>query len=209
MKVYHLEQLRKKVRKFLKPYKWLLICIAFLLVVILILVLVLKLYISTNVEKEREVISVASLERIVNISSLSTFEAAYNGIAEIKDDKNAEKVKYYVAYKANIKAGIEFDKIEFSIDNSDNTINARIPDVSLTEINVDIGSLEFMFVKDKYNSSTVTEEAYRACEADVEQESNQNNTIFELARLNAINAVTALLKPIIAQLDEPYTIVVE
>ena len=197
------------MRKLLKPYKWLLICIAFLLVVILILVLVLKLYISTNVEKEREVISVASLERIVNISSLSTFEAAYNGIAEIKDDKNAEKVKYYVAYKANIKAGIEFDKIEFSIDNSDNTINARIPDVSLTEINVDIGSLEFMFVKDKYNSSTVTEEAYRACEADVEQESNQNNTIFELARLNAINAVTSLLKPIIAQLDEPYTIVVE
>ena len=61
-------------------------------------------------KSEPEVITVSTLERIINISELSTFTAVYNGIAEVKNEKNPEDVDYYVSYEARVDAGIDFEK---------------------------------------------------------------------------------------------------
>ena len=157
-----------------------------------------------NKEEEPEVITVASLEKIINVSELSTFTAVYNGIATVNNEKKPEKIDYYVAYEARVEAGIDFEKIKISVDNEAKTINIKIPDVYITEIIVDIASLDFIFINDKANTSTVSQQAFKACEADVQAESEQQAKIYELAKQNAINILTALTKPIVEQLDAEY-----
>ena len=57
--------------------------------------------------------------------------------------------------------------------------------------------------------STSSQKAFKACEADVRTESEQQKAIFELATQNAKNILTALTRPIIEQLDAEYTLVIE
>lgn len=155
---------------------------------------------------EPEVITVSTLEKIINVSELSTFTAIYNGIAEVKNDKKPDEIDYYVAYEARVDAGIDFEKISISLDNESKKIIVDIPDVYITDINVDIASLDFIFQNNKSNVSTVTQEAFKACEDDVRYESEQQTAIYDLAKQNAINVLTALIRPIIEQLDSEYSL---
>lgn len=155
-------------------------------------------------EQEPEVITVATLERIINVSELSTFTAVYNGIATVNNEKKPEKIDYYVSYEARVKAGFDLDKIRITVDNEAKTIKIKIPNIYITDYTVDIGSLDFIFINDKANTSTVSEQAFKACEADVKAESEQQTAIYELAKQNAINILTALTKPIVEQLDAEY-----
>lgn len=177
-----------------------------LIVVAVVLCVVLFIFFSSsnNKEKEPEVITVATLEKIINVSELSTFTAVYNGIATVNNEKKPEKVDYYVSYEARVEAGIDFEKIEIAVDNEAKTITIKIPEVYITEINVDIASLDFIFINDKANTSTVSQQAFKACEADVQAESEQQTAIYELAKQNAVNILTALTKPIVEQLDAEY-----
>ena len=43
-------------------------------------------------------------------------------------------------------------------------------------------------------------------EADVQKESEQQNAIYELAKQNAVNVLTALINPIVEQLGTEYSI---
>lgn len=159
-------------------------------------------------QKQPEVITVATLEKIINVSELSTFTAVYNGIAKVNNEQNPEKVDYYVSYEARVKAGFDLDKIKITVDNEAKTINIKIPGIYITDSTVDIGSLDFIFINDKANASTVSEQAFKACEADVKAESKQQKAIYELARQSAINILTALTKPIVEQLDAEYTLTI-
>ena len=69
--------------------------------------------------------------------------------------------------------------------------------------------MDFIFFNDKANTSTVTQEAFKACEADVQQESEQQTAIYDLAKQNAVNVLTALINPIIEQLDAEYSLVID
>ena len=84
-----------------------------------------------------------------------------------------------------------------------------IPQIRITDSNVDITSLDFIFYNDKANASTVTQEAFKACEADVQKESEQQNAIYELAKQNAVNVLTALINPIVEQLGTEYTLIID
>ena len=159
---------------------------------------------TKHTEQEPEVITVATLERIINVSELSTFTAVYNGIATVNNEKKPEKIDYYVSYEARVKAGFDLDKIRITVDNEAKTIKIKIPNIYITDYTVDIGSLDFIFINDKANTSTVSEQAFKACEADVKAESEQQTAIYELAKQNAINTLTALTKPIVEQLDAEY-----
>ena len=160
-------------------------------------------------EEKAQVITVSTLERIIKVSELSTFTAVYNGIAEVKNDKNPEETDYFVSYEARVNAGIDFDKIAITVDDDAKTIKVDIPDAYITDINVDISSLDFIFYNKKANKSTITQEAFRACEADVQEESEKQDSILKLAQQNAVNVIKALVNPIIEQLDANYTLVVE
>ena len=158
-------------------------------------------------DHEAEVTVVSTLERIINVSDLSTFTAVYNGIAEVPNERNPGKVDYYVSYEARVEAGIDFSAVEISMENG--VITVDIPNVKINDIIVDISSLDFIFFNSKANQSTVTQQAFKACEEDARTESESQEAILELAQQNASNIVTALVKPMIDQLGEGYSLVVE
>lgn len=160
-------------------------------------------------QEKKEVITVSTLENIIHVSELSTFTAVYNGIAEVANKEKPEKIDYYVSYEARVKAGIDFEKVNISVDNTAKTIQIKLPEVYITDINVDIGSMDYMFLNDKANTSAVSQAAYKACEQDVKNESKQQKAILQLAEQNAQNILTALVQPVVEQLDAEYTLTVE
>lgn len=162
-----------------------------------------------NQDDKKDVITVLTLEKIIKVSELSTFTAVYNGIAQVMNEEKPDEIDYHVSYEAKVNAGIDFDKITIVIDDTEKTINITLPEVYITDINVDIASLDYIFLNDKANVSTSSQKAFKACEADVRTESEQQKAIFELATQNAKNILTALTRPIIEQLDAEYTLVIE
>ena len=173
---------------------------------VLLLVFVIILHTTNKEAPQPEIITVSSLEKIINVSELSTFTAVYNRIATVPNANKPEKIDYYVAYDAKVNAGIELTDISVSVDNETKTVTVEIPEIHITTINVDIGSLDFIFLNSKANTSTVTQAAFKACEEDVRQESAQQTAIYDLAKQNAINVLKALIEPIINQLDAEYTL---
>ncbi len=162
-----------------------------------------------NQDDKKDVITVLTLEKIIKVSELSTFTAVYNGIAQVMNEEKPDEIDYHVSYEAKVNAGIDFDKITIVIDDTEKTINITLPEVYITDINVDIASLDYIFLNDKANVSTSSQKAFKACEDDVRTESEQQKAIFELATQNAKNILTALTRPIIEQLDAEYTLVIE
>lgn len=152
---------------------------------------------------------VSTLENIINVSDLSTYTAVYNGIAEVKESDDPDEVAYYVAYEAEVDAGIDFQKVAITADDEAKEICITLPEVEITDIVVDIASLDYIFLDDKANTSTVSQEAYRACELDVEKESKEQKAICELAAENAKNVIKALSEPIVEQLYPEYQISME
>ncbi len=181
-----------------------------IIVIVAVLLIIVAIFIVRQVNKEvsanAEVITVSTLEKIINVSELSTFTAVYNGIAEVMNEEKPEETDYYVSYEARVDAGIDFEEIVIEVDNESKEIQILTPEVYITDVNVDISSLDFIFYNDKANTSTVTQQAFKACEADVNDESKQQTAIYDLAQQNAINILTALTQPIVEQLDADYTL---
>lgn len=198
-----MDEQKEKVKKekHLIPMK---VWVAGAAVVIVILMGVFLLLGTANKEKEMEVITKSTLEKIVNVNELSTYEVVYNGVAEVMNEKKPENVDYYVAYEAKVKAGIDFEQVEISVDNEAKKITVTIPEVKITDVNVDIATLDYIFENEKANTETVSQEAYKACKEDVENESASKDAIYKLAKQNAENVVEALISPFVKQLDVEY-----
>lgn len=156
--------------------------------------------------KEPEIITKTTLEKIIDVSELSTFEATYNGIAKVMNEEKPENVDYYVYYEAKVKAGIDFEKVTVNVDNEQKVVTVTLPEVQINDVNVDIGSLEYIFENKKADTSTISEIAYKKCIEDVTEESKNTEAIYTLAQQNAKNVIEALVKPFIEQLDEEYTL---
>ena len=182
---------------------------ALVLVIVVLVMAFIVIPTARNSKKQAQVITVSTLQEIIDVSELSTFTAVYNGIAQVMNQDNPESVDYYVSYEAKVNAGIDFEQVGIDLDEEAKTIRITMPPVELTEVNVDISSLDFIFYNQKLNTSTVTETAYKACEADVEKESQEQQAIYDLAEQNAKNVLTALVKPIVDQAGTEYTLVVE
>lgn len=162
-----------------------------------------------NNDHVRQVVTVSTLEKIVNVSELNTFTAVYNGVTAVENAKKPEKIDYYVSYNAHVKAGLEFSRIQFGVDEKDKIITVKMPAIQINETSVDMESLDFIFNNDKANKSAVTQEAYKACVADVKEEVAQEHVILELAQENAEKVITALITPIVKAYDADYEIAVE
>ena len=46
-----------------------------------------------------EIVTLSTLQKIVDVSELSTYTAVYNGIATVNDENKPDEVKYYVSTK--------------------------------------------------------------------------------------------------------------
>lgn len=208
------QPLKDKVEAGRHPFAKLLVkpkvlVIAAVVILVAIAAVAVLLQTSGREEPQPQVFNKSTLERIINVSELSTFTAVYNGIARVANEKKPEKIDYYVSYEATVNAGIDFQKVEISMDEEQKTITLKVPEAHITNQSVEMSSLEFIFLNKKADKPGVTEVAYKACEEDVRQESEQQTAICELAKQNAENVLKALTKPIVDQLGDGYQLVIE
>ena len=116
-------------------------------VIILIVLLVIINLLRVNNEARVTINTESSLEKIIEISKLSTIEYTYNSIAtkykndEVKD----ENVEYYVAYEGVVKAGIDFNEINIDVDYKNKRIIITLPEVEINEISVNMGTLDYIY----------------------------------------------------------------
>ena len=197
------EKSPQKLTCTLEKYK---VGVVAVLLVMAIAFVVLIFYMRGSSVVEPEVISESSLQDIINVSELSTFTAVYNGIAEVKNEKNEKQTDYYVSYEAKVKAGIDFSEVSIECDDKNKSIRITVPDVYITDISVDIASLDYIFLNEKANRTAVSEQALKACEQDVEEESQQQQAIIDLAQENARNVLKALVLPFVEQNSPDYAI---
>ena len=194
-------KLDKKLRK------WMMILIVVLAAAVVVLV---ALRVNEHRNKpEPQVLTVSTLTDMIPVSDLSTVTSTYNGVAQVMNEKNPDKLDYYVAYEAQVQAGVDFADLQPEVDEASKTVTIRVPAAHFMDANVDVSSLDFMFNNKKADTSGVTERAYKACQEDADRECSCSEAILELARENAVNTVEALTRPLVEQLYPEYTLVVE
>lgn len=158
--------------------------------------------------KEGEVTTIteSTLEKVIKKNQLYTAEYPYNGYATICDEDG--NVKYYVAYEGTVKAGIDVTGITVSMDENTNTIIVRLPKVQIEEPVVNAGTMEYIFKKEKYNTETVAQEAYRYAEQDLADKIRKDSDLEACATEAAKAAERALIEPWISQIetDKTYTV---
>ena len=153
-------------------------------------------------------VSKASLEKIIELNDLSTLDYTYNAITEVyKDD--GETLKYHVAYEGTVTAGIDAEKISVEEDKENKTITISLPKAEIQETSVNMGTMDFIFEKDRYETENVSQEAYKACLQDLSEKAASEKDLLSMARDNAIGAIEALIEPWVQQLDGEYIVEVK
>ena len=188
-----------------KNYK---VCIGVGGVILIIIVAIILGIMLQPKEGEFTVISESSLREVLEIEELSTLEYFYNSIAT-QNIKDSDKIKYHVRYEGMVRLGIEFDDIAINVDDDNKKIIVTVPEIKVIDCSVDQETMEFIFIKEKYETESVLVEAYKLCKEDLEEKVVESNSLFELAKENAVSSIEALLLPWIEQVDEEYVVTVE
>ncbi len=179
--------------------------IAVAAIVLLIICAIVVIPKMLNSDEEKVVtITKSSLEKIIKINDMSTLEYTYNAIAHVNDEDG--KAKYHVAYEGTVTAGIDITKVDVSVDEQNKKIKIVIPEAKIQAIDVDIAKMDFIFEKSKYETETVSQEAYKACLEDLEKRANSEDDLLSMAKENAVDSITALITPWVEQIDEEYSV---
>lgn len=143
-----------------------------------------------------------SLEEVVTTGKLYTAEYPYNGYTAVYDEEAGDgTIKYYVAYRGMVKAGIDVSKIQVTLEKDSNRIIVRLPEVEIEEPVVDSGRMQYIFTKKKYETETVTQEAYKKAIEDLKEKVNADDSIVATATESAKAAEKALIEPWVNQVD--------
>lgn len=173
-------------------------------ILIALFVIVRQFLKDSDAEKEKTTAVTSSrLEKVLQISELSTYKVTYNGVAAVKNDD--DKLLYNVAYEAKVSVGLDMEKIQVEVDESEEEnkkIIVTLPEIEIMDVDVNPGSLDYIFEKKSADTDDVSMTAFPACRADVEEECKTNDVLFELARENAANTIKALVKPLLEQYEE-------
>jgi len=156
----------------------------------------------------------SSLEKIVEKNDLETVNYTYNAIARqcISDNcsnENNDNYKYFVSYEGTVTAGIDFKQVKIEVDKKTKKLTITVPEPKITGYNVDIGSLKFIFTKDKYNEASELEKAFKLCKEDLENRSEKDRLILKTAKQNSITVLEAFFKPWIETFNSEYEVEVK
>lgn len=204
---------RRKTNRYKKYQKPALILLLFVILIIIILLIpshregLLSKAKNAIIGEEGTVntISKASLEKVFEISELSTADYTYNAIATAYQS-DGKTVKYYVAYQGRVKAGIDFSQIEIEINENENQITITLPDIEFQEKTVDPSTLKYIFTDEKNETETVYQEAFALCEKDLDKRTSLEEELLTLAQENAKAVVEALVMPWVQQINSEYTL---
>ena len=206
---------KRTARDVVKLVKWVIMLAVVVIVVIVGYKLACQLgWFGLKPKVETTILTSSQLEEVLQIDDLSVCSITYNGVAEVPQKNHPTKVAYYVSYEAEVKASINMADIDVQIDDNVGEGQAKkvivtLPQLQVKQINVDMASLDYMFVKKSANTADVSEEAYAACIADAGSECRGNDVFLQMAKENCENTVRALLMPIIENQDEPYNLVIQ
>lgn len=187
-----------------------------IILVAIIIVLVLSLGILNSETGKLKISAESSLEKIVEKNDLETVSYTYNAIARqckkagcSTDSENTDDYKYFVSYEGTVSAGIDFKQVKIYVDKDNKKLIITVPEPKITGYNVDIGSLKFIFTKDKYNEASELEQAFKLCKADLENRSEKDELILKTAKQNSITVLEAFFKPWIETFNSEYEVVVK
>lgn len=187
--------------------KWLKIA---LVAIPAILAIIGLMTLGTYFNSAKEVtITESTLKEIAPSSTLSTVEFIYKATAT-KYKNNGKTPKYHVAYEGKVRAGFDFDKVKFDINEVKKIITITLPEITLTtSINTDPSTFDFMFLKEKYETDNVFQEALTFCTKDLKNRAKEDKMIKEKAKENAILAMEGFYKSWIESIDKEYTVVIK
>lgn len=174
-----------------------------LLLILLLAVFFLWQQLFNNSNKQDEITTVETssrLEKILQISELSTYQVTFNGVADIHGDDGS--LLYHTAYQAKVSIGLDLEQVQVSVsepEDAEQKITVTLPEIEIADVNVDPGSLDYIFKDSSANTDTVSITALPACKADAEAECRSDQVIFSLARENAVRTIEALMQPFLVQ----------
>lgn len=198
---------QSKLRKIIKGLKTSTKIIVALAIVIVLIVAGCLISI-TGEEGKLTTISESSLQKIIEINELSTVDYTYNATVS-KTKTDSTEIMYHVAYEGTVTAGIDFHEISFDLDEEQKIITITIPEVEIHNISVNMGTMDYIFTKDKYETETISQEAYKLCKADLKKRIEDEELLKKTAKENAVSSVEALFKPWIETVDKEYQVVIK
>ena len=185
-------KITEKIKEFFRKRK-------LVLIIILVILLLISIYeiICRFQERKFAITAQSSLEKIIEISELSTIEYTYNAIAtKYKDDvKDENNIEYYVSYEGVVTVGIDFNEIKIEPNEKEKKITITLPEVEDHDIRVDMGTMEYIYVENTNEKDRISQEAYLLCKNDLKDRISKEENLDKNARENAISAVEALFKP--------------
>ena len=183
--------MKKQQKK--KPVKYIILIL--LLAVIAVAGVWTAFHIKEGRKETTTVISKTTLEKVLDISELSTGKAVYHGIAHVYDPKNDERVLYHVAYDATVKAGVDIDKIDMKVDG--NTLTISLPKAEILSCKVDKDSLtEDSYVVEKHGlgagkiTADIQTKTIRTAQENLKKAAKEDNELLSQAEERAKNLIT-------------------
>ena len=185
-------KITEKIKEFFRKRKLVLITIFVILILISIYEIICRFQ-----ERKFAITTQSSLEKIIEISELSTIEYTYNAIAtKYKDDiKDENNIEYYVSYEGVVTVGIDFNEIKIEHNEKEKKITITLPEVEDHDIRVNMGTMEYIYIENTNEKDRISQEAYLLCKNDLKDRISKEENLDKNARENAISAVEALFKP--------------
>lgn len=183
----------------------------FFLIILFLFAFVLWRYFTDSSKKDQEIRlteTSSKLEKVLKISELSTYQVTFNGVANVSGADN--QLLYHVAYHAKVRIGLDMEQISVSVKDAapgsnpgdsdkKKKIIVTLPPVEIADVEIDPGSLDYIFLDKSANTPDVSITSLPACKKDAEADCSSNQMLFELARDNAVNTVEALMRPFLTQ----------
>ena len=188
---------------------------SFLSIGFIILALLLIIIIPSVLKKEPESVTVveSSLKGFSDIEELSVLEYSYSSYTTVyeKDKKgkdNKDKPKYHVAYSGTVRTGFDFKDLKITDDKEKKVIYIDIPDIKINSVSIDENSLDFIFIKDKYETEDIVPKTIPICKKDLEKKvtGKDGANLKTIAEENALSTIKAITEPLKKSLPEGYTI---
>lgn len=148
-----------------------------------------------------------AVERVLSVEQLWTLKHEHQGVVSVSETNKKGKVKehYSVKYSGSAVGGVNIGGSTISVDESSKIITVTLPEAYVVDIHVDFGSMQFMWNKNKYNTETVSAEAYKACVKDLKEIVARDTSLLESAKRNAIEQVENLMK----SFKKEYSVIVQ
>lgn len=166
-----------------------------LIIIMAIALVTLGFWGSTEMNKteKNHILTSSQLAKAIDISQLSTAEFVYNGVAEKYSDENPKKAECYISYNANVKVGIQMEKVEFKIDEKEKTVTPILPKITVNIATLDEEAISYI----PKDPDLTLKEVITLCKEDAMNEANSSEKLYQTAEENLRAVIEALLSPIL------------